>query len=247
MNCVVCNQETPYAFCRACTPSYGTAVVLEDKKLVIYMGEIGLLHALKMRLRGYKVIRFWVGTDVLLLHKFPPGRGRLSIIFHRIKAFLLGYVVESNFMDGNGLLAEIGEVKWLRLKNLEVKIWCDSHEKYEKQITNEIIVAFYQPNNSVFSRWKYGIDFIENVQKDVNEKFPNKITWMKLDGSKNMRSVYPVLSAYLRPSRHDGTPRINLACELNDIPVIYDPAFSFTQQEFNKKVFALLDKIFEGV
>ena len=243
MNCVVCNQKTPYAFCKACTPSYGKIVTVG--KRAIYMGEISLLHALKMRLKGYNVVRFWCGSDVILLHKFPPGRGKLSVILHRIKAFLLGYIVESNFMDGNGLLAEIGGVKWLRLKNLEMKLWPGKHEKYPKQAHEGINIGYYQPNDSVFSRWKYGIDFLEDAvaMQHQLKVDPATLNWIKLDGKQDMSQIYPILDLYVRPSRHDGWPRINSECEENGIPVIYDETFSWTQETFNQALLEAINKL----
>lgn len=245
MNCIICNLDTPYAFCKTHTPSYGEAVVLKDKKLVIYMGEIGFLHALKMKLRGYKPIRFWVGSDCLLLHKFPPGRGKLSVILHRIKAFLLGYIIESNFMDGNGLLAEIGEVKWLRLKNLEMRLWCGKHGVYPKQAHEGTNIGYYHPSNSVFARWKYGISFIENAvaMKHQLRIDPEEINWIKLDGKQDMSQVYPILDLLVRPSRHDGTPRMLLEAELNEIPVLYDETFSWTQEKFNQALLEAINKL----
>lgn len=243
MNCIVCGKENTYAFCKTCTPSYGEVVTVG--KRVIYMGEISLLHALKMRLKDYNVIRFWVGTDVLLLHKFPPGRSKLSIISHRIKAFLLGYIVESNFMDGNGLLAEIGGVKWLRLKNLEMKLWPGKHEKYPKQAHECINIGYYQPNDSVFSRWEYGIDFIERAMTIHHQLKvdPNTLNWVKIDGKQDMSQIYPILDLYVRPSRHDGWPRINNECGENGIPVIYDETFSWTQEKFNRALLEAINKL----
>lgn len=242
-NCIVCDKETPHAFCKACTPSYGKIVAVG--KRAIYMGEISLLHALKMCLKGYNVIRFWCGSDVLLLHKFPPGRGKLSVILHRIKAFLLGYIVESNFMDGNGLLAEIGEVKWLRLKNLEIKLWPGKHGKYPKQGHEGINIGYYQPNDSVFSRWKYGIDFLEDAvaMQHQLKVDPATLNWIKLDGKQDMSQIYPILDLYVRPSRHDGWPRINAECEENGIPVIYDETFSWTQETFNQALLEAINKL----
>lgn len=224
MNCIVCDKETTYAFCKTCTPSYGEIVTVG--KRVIYMGEIGLLHAVKMRLKGYNVIRWWLGSDSLMLHRFPPGRGKLSVILHRIKAFLLDFVATENWADN--LETELSMVKWLRLKNLRRKLWCGKHTKYPKQAHKGINLAFYSPNESKFSTWKYGADLVEAAMKQIDDPCVN---WIRLK-NQDMSKIYPILDGYLRPSRHDGWPRLVEESLLNEIPILYRETFDYTEQSF---------------
>lgn len=261
MNCIICNLDTPYGFCKTHTPSYGEAVRIEEHKLVVYVGEIRFLHALKMRLKGYDLIRWWVGSDVLLLHKFPPGRGKLSVILHRIEAYLFGLITYQDWIDGPKLYGEMFAIKYKNgqdIRNLRNCLWAGKHGKYLKQRHGGINIAYYHPNDSIFARWKYGIDFIESFMvrlKDPNmvfispkamlglRKFHELINWIKLDGKQDMSKIYPILDLYVRPSRHDGWPRINAECIENEIPVVYDETFSWTQEKFDQALLEAINKL----
>lgn len=211
-------------------------------KQVIYMGEISLLHALKMRLKSYQVVRFWVGTDVLLLHKFPPGRGKLSVILHRIKAYLLSFVVNENWVDGVLLTKELRGVNFLYSpKNCRTMLWPGKHGKYPKQTHKGINIGFYSPNDSAFARWKYGLDLIESARKSMHND--GRLKWIELDGTRDMSVIYSLLDLLVRPSRHDGMPRMILEAEENEIPVIYDETFSWTKEKFNQALLEAINKL----
>ena len=43
--------------------------------------------------------------------------------------------------------------------------------------------------------------------------------------SRTIPAVLSLIDVYVRPSRHDGEPRLVVACKRNGIPVYYDPNF----------------------
>jgi len=84
-------------------------------------------------------------------------------------------------------------------------------------------VAYHYPGDRggrVFKRWLYGMDIIEQLIK----QFP-KYNWIELDGTMDMMKIYPILDAYIRPTRHDGMPRIILECQQLNIPYWWDEDF----------------------
>lgn len=215
MNCLICNTEMPdyIPFCQSCTPYYGQNVIAGVQS--IFVGEISFLKVLQQKLRGYKIIRWWVGTDVLLLHKFPPGRGKLSVFLHRIKARLFDLLIDQHWIDGYKLLDEF---KTMRPHlNSTLRLWTGRHGKYKKRRHLGLNIAYYDPLPDTFSRWKYGVDLIEKLIV----LFP-QVNWIKLDGSFDMEETYPFLDGYIRPARHDGWPRIVVECKVNDIPVYWN-------------------------
>ena len=44
------------------------------------------------------------------------------------------------------------------------------------------------------------------------------INFIVVDGSRNMKDVFPVVDFYLRPNRHDGASRLRRECEIQEIP-----------------------------
>lgn len=197
-------------------PEYNTIVYDEDK--AIFVGKHEILPVIRHWIDGYQIVRWWVGTDVLLLHKFPPGRGKLSVLAHRLKSKLIGLFVHCEWANGEHLVAEL---KSLGIQAIDIR-WIGVFEKWEK-IPPEyprgwFTIAYYHPRDDVFSRWVYGIDIIEDLKKLFMFSY---FRWIRLDGTKIMKEVMPEVDLYLRPNRHDGYSHIVQECEYNGIPVIW--------------------------
>jgi hypothetical protein len=47
-----------------------------------------------------------------------------------------------------------------------------------------------------------------------------------------MSKVFPILDGYLRPSRHEGWPRLVEESLLNEIPVLYKETFDYDKESF---------------
>lgn len=91
-------------------------------------------------------------------------------------------------------------------------------EKYPKIPHDGFNIMYYVPkdkyNNMLFQRWLYGYDIYEII----SEAFSGSVNWILVDGSKDMRWVYPVVDFYLRPNRHDGPSRLRMECDIQEIP-----------------------------
>jgi len=177
-------------------------------------------------LKGEIVIKWWLGTDALTMWYFPPGKNKMLVILHRIKMWVISPFVE-HWATGKILLSDISTIV---SDNCKIVYWPGKYqEKLKKKEHKGFNILYYHPtepgsvtklypvkNKISFVAWKYGLDIIEELKR----KIPN-VTWVPVDGTLDMENVYPCIDLMVRPSRHDGAPRINVECELNDIPVIY--------------------------
>lgn len=216
--CILCRQPTlnlHAPFCAECSPVYGQTldIIKDGEKYAIHIGALMLARALHEYRERKKIIRVWVGTDVLLLHRFPPGRGKLSTIKHRLEDQLVNQLVHEHWINGERIRDEFMAVT--RRRNVKEIHWLGNNFFANKVKHDTINVAYYHPRNDEYSRWVYGIDIIEKVIADSDETIFN---FIKLDGRRAMSQVYPILDAYIRPTRHDGWPRMIHECQMNNIP-----------------------------
>ena len=92
-------------------------------------------------------------------------------------------------------------------------------------------ILYYDPLDTEFQRWKYGIDIIAQIKEQLSD-----VNWLKADGTQDMRELYAITDLYIRPRRHDGEPRINVECKLNSIPVIYSENGNPSAEHFIKEI-----------
>lgn len=181
--------------------------------------------------------KHWMGTDVLKLTTYPPGKftWRFRIFAERLLWKILEPLIDRHFIVHPRLskcLIDFG----ISERKISVKI--------DKGICNYCLkpctkkphtgfnVAYYYPGdggNVKYKRWVYGMDIIDELIK----KYPN-LNWIHLDGNKDMCEIYPVLDAYIRPSKHDGFPRIVLECVYHNIPYYWDEKFNSTVKDVGK-------------
>jgi len=81
-----------------------------------------------------------------------------------------------------------------------------------------------------FQGWKYGIDIIVKIKEQLSD-----VNWIKTDETQDMQELYAISDMYIRPTRHDGKPRINVECKLNGIPNIYSEDGILAQSASSKK------------
>jgi glycosyltransferase involved in cell wall biosynthesis len=215
MNCLICQKHldgyTP--LCSEHAPAWGQSLHIDDTTII--PGGLGVFDALLIKLMGRRLVRWWLGTDVWLLWAFPKGRGRLSVIKHRLKYHLTKFLVTENWVTSEILEEELIACHVRRTK-VRYHIRGMLTEKIKKIPHDLVNIAYYYPKNSGdFQRYVYGIDLIEKLEL----MFPYPIVnWIPLDGKFTMREVYSIVDAVVRPSRHDGRPRILEECKLNSIP-----------------------------
>ena len=235
MNCLICQKSlddfTP--LCSKHAPVWGQSLHIGN--MIIVVGELGLLDALLVKIMGRKLIRWWVGTDVLLLREFPIGRGKLSVFKHRLLYHLTKIFVFENWITAGRLKDEFISCGGKRAV-VRYHIRGMLTEKVIKIKHEGINIAWYATNSSKAVRWKYGVDLIEKLMLlfyDVN--------WIRLDGTLDMKEVYPYLDGYIRPSRHDGRPRLVIECQIQGIPYYYSEDGNPDLEEMSNFVERVID------
>jgi hypothetical protein len=192
---------------------YGDLIVHDDQ--VIFVGTVRLRHFARYVFSRRWLVRWWWGSDVLLLHSFMPGIGRIQTLLHRIKSRMLNPLME-NWAISEGLQNELRQCGYICET---VKFPFIEHDKINRDV---FVVGYYRPKEDVTSRWKYGIDIIEEARGLLGKC--HDIVFLEMN-SRTIPAVLGVMDVYVRPSRHDGEPRLVVACNRNGIPVYYDPKF----------------------
>ena len=77
-------------------------------------------------------------------------------------------------------------------------------------------VLLYRPKWSKLREWMYGYDIMDAVKDSFKDCAD--IKFVEVDGTANMDDIYPYIDAYIRPSRHDGDPRMVRECIMLGIP-----------------------------
>jgi hypothetical protein len=168
----------------------------------------------------------WVGTDALVLTERPPANKLwyLKQILYRLKWKFAHDRFDNHYIVHERLRKHLIEFG-INPSKISVKIDPPIYKKkFKKQKHKGFNVLYYHPrpihcSGEKYIRWKYGIDFIEEIIEYFSDF--KEINFIKIDGSQDLSKIFPVTDFYLRPSRHDGLPRINLECEINKIPYYY--------------------------
>ena len=172
-----------------------------------------------------KKICWWIGTDSLILTQYPPGLilWKIKIFFYRIKWFFLHRLFDEHWIVSDRLRKELTD---FGIDNRKISVHIDppkKHIRVEKKWHEGFNVLYYLPHTSIagmgYIRWVYGAD----VVRDVVFRFihnPN-IHFIQVSGSSDMELMYPYIDCYIRPSRHDGCPRMVIECRQNNIPYYY--------------------------
>ncbi len=222
-HCYKCGNRTlnGYIFCENCTPCYGQTISFiaptSGKRWRVFVGTIPFWQVVWSWLRGIRTIKWWMGSDALTLWSVPPGRNRLEIFLHRLKMRLLKPFITRHWVTSSRLVVDLARSKSVLPDKIAIVYWPGRHHQpVRKQPHVGFNILYYDPGKDKFKRWVYGIDIIETVQVKLTG-----VNWVKIDGRQNMAEIFPITDLYLRPSRHDGAPRIIEECRLNNIPVVY--------------------------
>lgn len=192
-------------------PVYGD--VLFKNGRVIFLGSFPLFKVLYYKFIDRdkrKIVRWWMGTDVLTLWCFPTGKSKIKVLLHRIKTLLLNRFVSENWFVSEGLEKEVLSLTWLKINNPKVVVHQCNPIKKKKYF---VVIGYYMPEMSTFNEWVYGFDMIVKLMNT----FRNDI-FLRYDGKGDIQDFLSLIDLYVRPARHDGTPRLNLLCDYNKIP-----------------------------
>lgn len=196
---------------------YGDVATIDDKK--VFLGTVRIKDLWKYR--KYRKVRWWLGTDAFTLYMFPPGKSYLKVLLHRIKVILVNKYFEENWFVSQRLINELPDYYKSILNCVSVKV----HEaEYIKRIKKPFVVGYYMPELTEFNSWVYGVDIIAALY--VFFKYSElDIVFLRYDGKADMSAFLSLIDVYIRPSRHDGMPRLILLCEMHDIPYCWNTDF----------------------
>jgi hypothetical protein len=193
---------------------YGARYFFADQHVdkIIYVGSVPLISVFLDWFAGLKIIKWWVGTDVLILFMYPPGKGKVIVFLHRVKMYLLKFVIYEHWFTSKKLMGEMPR----RYINGRAKVFMrGDSDCYIKKISHKgFNVLIYRPLETKFNRWLYGLDLIDKLKTLYNRE----VTFIEADGGLNLKHYYPYIDAYIRPTRHDGFPRMVRECKVNNIP-----------------------------
>lgn len=173
----------------------------------IYFGTVPTFKIIKDVVRGISVVKWWVGTDALIMRLYPPGMKKRHVLLHRIKMRLLGPLISEHWVVSESLLRS--------LPKLSAKIVPMLYKPtvYKKIPHAGCNVLVYQPGRNDYEKWVYGWD----ITQDLIRRWP-QLSWHIVDGKADMSKVYPRIDLYIRPTRHDGDPRMVREAVINNIP-----------------------------
>jgi len=177
-----------------------------------------------------------MGTDALTLVTNPPTSSKLwhiKLIFYRLKWRVIHKIFNNHYIIHERLRVHLLE---FGIDPEKISVAEYSNEKRagkRREFTPPELVPckkvkhkgfnilYYHPKPAClggekYIRWKYGIDYVEDM-KFLYSYF----NFIRVDGTQDLSEIYPIIDFYLRPSRHDGLPRMNLECEANNIPYYY--------------------------
>ena len=164
-----------------------------------------------------KIITYIVGSQARWLVKtFPTDIRKIPYItWVKVRAWLLRPFIQEYWVDNAYLLQFVLSFK-PTAKTRVISVPMDIRV-YPKEPHPYFTILYYYPKreyNRKYCRWVYGKDIIEAL---ANHYYP-EFMWVGVDGTKDMSRIMPFVDVYLRPNRHDGTPRLVEECWANGIP-----------------------------
>lgn len=226
--CLMCDRKTVngWIYCANCTPTHKQKRTIKNKE--IFVGYNSYLLWILNYFKGKKNIKWWMGTDALTLVEFPPGKfsWKVKIVFKRILMKIFDRLIFEHWVVHKNLGKHLFDFG-INPQKIKIAVHPPKHQKKFRKIKHDGINILYfcrgHRSNNKFKRWKYGEDLFEQVKAQVDG-----VNWIVIKGTKGNEDIseyIPLTDAYIRPSRHDGLPRLLLICELNDIPVYYREDF----------------------
>jgi hypothetical protein len=169
---------------------------------------------------------FWIGSDALFMHEYPPGirlRYKLKLFIFRRIVRLMQFFINENYVVSSLQEEELQALGFKRIKIFRDQI--KYSEPFPKIPHNGFNILFYHPSskNPKFTEWLYGFDLYSDIVNAL--KWIADIKWIEVDGSQDMAKIYLITDFYLRCNRHDGHPRMIDECKINNIPYYWSQRF----------------------
>lgn len=159
--------------------------------------------------KKFHTVKRWVGTDVLKLK---------LCWWYRWQAVICNWFIDEHCFVSEKLKQEFLEI--FPSEKVRTEMWDAEAEDYVRRFN----VLFYVPQTKRYGvnmDWVYGWDIIRELFK----KYP-EWNWIWADGKipKNaLLEVYHRADVLLRPTRHDGEPRMVREAKKIGVPVVWEP------------------------
>lgn len=177
----------------------------------------------------------WQGTDSLLLVKFPKEltwKDYIYAIKLRIFARFCDKFAVMHYCCGKLPMSNLRKFG-MKKPLVDFKTPLDQSLKVDKIPHTAFNILYYFPERTKLREWIYGWNIFEEVRYYFEDD--DRIQFIIVDGSDDMKEIYPYIDLMIRPNRHDGYPRMVAECEMNDIPYYWSNE--------NPKLLDIIDKI----
>ena len=183
-----------------------------------------------------KKICWWFGSDSLCLVEYPPGNKiwHIKLFFYRLKWKICSQFFDVHWVVNKNLIEHL--IKFgIPKEKIEVQVDKPNYPKPVRKIAHDgFNILYYMPikphnlGGMKFIKWTYGYDIYLNLKiyfgiedNMLSGTRHRGIKFIWVDGNYDMSSIYPTVDLYIRPTRHDGEPRMLMECDINSIPYIY--------------------------
>jgi hypothetical protein len=185
-----------------------------------YYGKMPLLDALFYWSVGKKIVRWWVGTDSDTLITTPPGAWhwrKVRLPLHRLKTTLTEFMIHKHLYGCHHVKENL-----LRFGIPETKLRRRSYELlYPKAVDKTLpVILLHLPKikrNRQYKEYYYGFD----VARELMQSEPAH--YFIADNGQKMEPYFAVADMCILTKRAIGEPRLQRECQLNGIPVYYNP------------------------
>lgn len=184
----------------------------------IHYGKFRTFTAINHFLWGFKIIRWWVGTDSDLLVSIPPkGSFQWRYIYrllHKLKVKLTEPIIACHRYGCDHV-----EKNLLQFGIQESKLeFCEYPLLYPEVVDKtkpKILLPLIK--GSDYKKWYHGYDIAVQLMRSFDAHY------FTIDGAQNLTSYFSVVDCCILTKRALGKPRLKRECELNNIPVYYNP------------------------
>lgn len=184
----------------------------------------------------------WQGTDSLMLIKFPKQLKWTKIFYVmalRLFAKISDIFVQEHYTCGDRVKQNLQKFGLKKpIVPFRDMMWYP--DKIDKKKHDGFNVLYYYPrNNTKFNRWLYGLDLFSQLRTSIG----GVVNFIVVDGTMDMKEIYPIVDFMIRPTRHDGHPRMIDECEVNGIPYYYSETGEPSMEEIKTQILAEYDRL----
>lgn len=184
-----------------------------------------------------KLIAYYSGSDARWLTCLQPTDIRKIpyILATRVRAWILKWFVDEYLIPDKYLSVFIKQIDKKAKFRIEPSV-LKYNTKVPKKHHKGFNILYYYPKNEYnkkYCQWCYGIDVIAKLK----EHYGSKVNWVRVDGTYDLNTIFPIIDFYVRPNRHDGDGRLGRECKIQDIPTYWSQS-----NPILKDIITMIDK-----